>query len=350
LRDTSDARAALRDRILLEIRALFDRDGVTPGRDKFLAHTGLKDHQLISIWPSWNDAVRDAGLEPNALNAAIPTEQLLSALADLTHEIKRFPGRPQIQHAGAVKLGFPNHKTFSNRFGTRDEMFQALVKWAHERDNAELLAILEVTPASRVAKPQRASASIASTEPVSLSESYVPPVVAILPALSRGDEQIVARLREAGVDENVTFERRVGLAFEILGLRVQRLGQGSGRAPDGVAKSPDGSWAIVYDAKVRRGGYNLGTEDRKFREYIDTHGKALRGEGLRKLYFVVVSGSFSEADLPRATELTRITHANACTFVTASALVDLVEKRIRDPLTFDLDALERAFAQTRILE
>ncbi|MEW6206715.1 MAG: hypothetical protein AB1631_00005, partial [Acidobacteriota bacterium] len=103
------------------------------------------------------------------------------------------------------------------------------------------------------------------------------------------------------------------------------------------------------DAKVRGAGFRVQTEDRKFREYIETHTPILQMEGITKIYFAVISSTFTEDDLSRASEIVRVTAAKACVFLQADALVNMVEMKVRDPLKFDLEKIERIFLHTKIV-
>jgi hypothetical protein len=148
----------------------------------------------------------------------------------------------------------------------------------------------------------------------------------------------------------IEFEQRVATAFEVLGLEVQRLGQGSGREPDGIARCRQEGWAVIYDAKARNGVYRvLAPEERKFQEYIDRYAPVLRKEGMRRTYFAVISSAFSEGDLPRAAQLAQATDAKAVTLVEVSAIVKAVEQHVATPLEFTHQHLERAFSTTRIV-
>lgn len=147
------------------------------------------------------------------------------------------------------------------------------------------------------------------------------------------------------------FEKRTAIAFELLGLSVESLGQGTGRNPDGVAKCFEHHWALIYDAKVRTSPYRLLTdEDRKFREYVERVGEKLRAQGISKHYFVVVSSGFVDRDLPKAREFVRLTHAKSCTLLEVDALVALVDRRLRKPQGFSMTDLERLFLETRIVK
>ena len=144
---------------------------------------------------------------------------------------------------------------------------------------------------------------------------------------------------------SVELERRTGIAFELLGLEVTVLGQGAGRVADGIARCGVGRWAIVFDAKIRTSGFSMGTEDRKFREYVERHGRELESEGIARVYFAVVSSSFVESDLEKAQEIVRLTKAKAMVLLEAGALRALVELKLRTRQFEDAAALERVFGR-----
>ena len=69
-----------------------------------------------------------------------------------------------------------------------------------------------------------ASAQDANAEALALSESFILPVVASLETLARGDAAYcrVSQTTRAGREHRI--ERRVGLAFELLGFDIERMG------------------------------------------------------------------------------------------------------------------------------
>ncbi|MHB8380707.1 MAG: hypothetical protein ACYDB2_12505, partial [Acidimicrobiales bacterium] len=129
-------------------------------------------------------------------------------------------------------------------------------------------------------------------------------------------------------------------------LGVKLLGQGTGRQADGIAKNITDHWAVIYDAKVRRDGFQLGTEDRKFKEYIDLHGGELQNEGIDRFYFAVISSRFRDADVEKARTLVRQTRAKACVFVEADVLVHWVEQHLKNVAGYRTQELERFFDTT----
>lgn len=323
-----------------------------PGRRAFFDASEFTVYDITkSGWVNWSDALVDAGYMPNVLQTAIPVDTLLEHLANLTREVGRLPTSNHIRVASRQNSGFPVLTTFSKRLGSKDDWYRQLVEWCQNRPAySDVAAMLSTVAPVAKRLPERRNEPLVSIPEDLLSNSYLPPVVASLPALAAGSEAVVERCRALQRSQNSEFERRVGVAFSILGFQLEELGQGRGAVADGIAKCVERQWAVIYDAKIRGSGYRLLTEDRrKFRDYISVHERTLSGQGIRRLYFAVVSSGFSERDLDRAREVKRGTDARSCILIEASALVALVERKVREPLRSWIDEMERIFEDTRIL-
>lgn len=183
-----------------------------------------------------------------------------------------------------------------------------------------------------------------------LPDSYIPPVVGIIPRLSVNDP-ILARLCQAmGSSIEKVFENRVDVLFKMLGYETEPLGQGHGRVPDGVAICTEFHYAIGYDAKVRQGAYTMGTDERAIREYIFGLTDRLRRKGIRQIYFMIISSSFSGDHDDVIRSLKMDTDAREILLVEAGALVALLEAKLRDPtLTLGPDGVQRLLADSGIL-
>jgi len=130
------------------------------------------------------------------------------------------------------------------------------------------------------------------TQAATVPDSYIPPIVSILPDLAENTEGIQSLVEGTGQSVETLFENRLARAFQMLGFEVDEMGQGSGRNPDGIAMDHRHNYAIIYDAKSRRDGYHIGTSDeRQFQDYINWEVPALRSQGFRNIYFAVISGS-----------------------------------------------------------
>ena len=84
-----------------------------------------------------------------------------------------------------------------------------------------------------------------------LSQSYIPPIIEIIPQIALGGEDVSKAAKNSGISLEKAFEERVNAAFKIMGFETRLLGQGKGRVPDGIAESADDSYAIIWDSKAR---------------------------------------------------------------------------------------------------
>ena len=183
-----------------------------------------------------------------------------------------------------------------------------------------------------------------------LPEGYVPPVVSILPLLAVNDEQVAKLCEQIGRSVEKVFEERIAILFKMFGFVVEALGQGYGRMPDGIAISPENHYAIIFDAKVRKDGYSLGTDDRSIKDYIVTHSERLKYQGVKTIYFMVISSSF-RGDFDETIRTIRIeTDVRDVVFVEVQALLTILERKLRDPqYTLGASGLQRLISSSGML-
>lgn len=173
--------------------------------------------------------------------------------------------------------------------------------------------------------------------PDQMPDSYVPPVIAVLPLIAQNAPGLDALATAAGTSLERAFEKGVNAAFKMLGYETKLLGQGSGRAPDGVALDHDNLYAIVWDAKIRKSGYTMGTDDRPIREYINTQNSDLRRRRrLRKIYYVLVSSGFAHEFDDEIASIKMETEVSEVCLMEADALVAIVDAKLREPSEVDL--------------
>lgn len=188
--------------------------------------------------------------------------------------------------------------------------------------------------------------------PSRLPDSYVPPVVAILPLLAINEPRLEEVAKASGTSIPRAFEKSVDAALTILGYETQLLGQGQGRVPDGKAIDQDNSYAIIWDAKVRGNGYSMGTDDRTIREYIVTQSRELRRRrGFRNVYYVIVSSGFADDYDDAIRSLKMETDISEVILMEADALVAMVDMKLRAPphVTLGPDGLQRLFTISTVL-
>lgn len=146
------------------------------------------------------------------------------------------------------------------------------------------------------------------------------------------------------------FERRCAEAFGCLGFEVCQLGQGCGRVADCLAIARAERFAIVIDAKVRRRGYTLGTDDRQFCEYAVRHARDLAQAGIERVYFAVVGHGFRQADLDKLAGVMTGTPIRSVVFMEAAALMRLVHESIARRREFRLSDIDQLLFGNKIIE
>jgi hypothetical protein len=137
--------------ILAEIkRTAATNGGASLGRERFEKETGIKESSWLGrFWASWGDAVREAGLQVNAWNAAHPEEHLLASYATLIRELGRVPTTPNLRMKRLSDATFPNDKTFA-RFGDKLALLVRVRTFCESRpDFRDVLSILG-TPTQRL--------------------------------------------------------------------------------------------------------------------------------------------------------------------------------------------------------
>ncbi|HZQ46150.1 MAG TPA: hypothetical protein VFC07_04000 [Verrucomicrobiae bacterium] len=180
-----------------------------------------------------------------------------------------------------------------------------------------------------------------------LPESYVPPIVTILPAMARHEEWLVEAAKNSGTSLERAFEKNIDAALTMLGYETKLLGQGQGRVPDGRALALDDNYAILWDGKVRVNPYSLGTDDRTIREYITTQSREL-SRRYRNTYYVIVSSSFADDFDDTIASIKMETEVSEVILLEAEALVAIVEAKLRAPLLLTLgpDGIQRFFTKS----
>lgn len=195
-----------------------------------------------------------------------------------------------------------------------------------------------------------ASATPATVEGERLPESYVPPIIAILPTMAWHEEKLVEAAKRSGTSLERAFEKNIDAAFTMLGYETKLLGQGQGRVPDGRALAHDENYAILWDGKIRANSYSLGTDDRTIREYITTQSREL-SRRFRNIYYVIVSSAFTDDYDDSIAAMKMETEVSEVILLEAEALVAIVEAKLRAPLQLTLgpDGVQRLFTRSGVL-
>jgi hypothetical protein len=196
-------------------------------------------------------------------------------------------------------------------------------------------------------QPQSQTKPTPETKSELLPESYVPPIIAILPTLALYDLGLKEAATRSGTSIERAFEKSVDAAFTVLGYDTTLMGQGKGRVPDGKALALDENYAILWDAKARTHGYILGTDDRAIREYITTQSRDL-SRRYRNIYYIIVSSYFADDFDDMIASIKMETDVSEVVLLDANALVAIVEAKLRAPLQLTLasDGIQRLFTKS----
>ena len=165
----------------------------------------------------------------------------------------------------------------------------------------------------------------------------------------RGSKGAASSSGETATPVSVAFEQRCAEAFRCLGFDVRQLGQGCGRVADCLAVATSERFAVIIDAKVRRKGYTLGTDDRQFCEYATRHSRELAQSGIERVYFAVVGHGFRQTDLGKLAGFMTGTPIRSVVFLEVEALMRLVDESIRRRREFRLGEIDQLLFGNKII-
>lgn len=136
--------------ILQEITRTAKANGGTPlGWRRFLSETGIKESDWKGkYWARWNDAVTEAGLEPNQKTSAYEEGLLIEKFISLMRELGRFPVIAEIRMKVRKDPTFPNDKTFG-RFGSKPEFAGKILDYCRSRSGYDDVVALCATISPR---------------------------------------------------------------------------------------------------------------------------------------------------------------------------------------------------------
>jgi hypothetical protein len=116
-------------------------------RLRFFRETGIKESDWKGkYWARWNDAVVEAGLEPNQKTSAYEEGPLIEKFISLMRELGRFPVVAEIRMKVRKDPTFPNDKTFG-RFGSKPEFAGKILDYCRSRSGYDDVAALCATVA-----------------------------------------------------------------------------------------------------------------------------------------------------------------------------------------------------------
>lgn len=275
---------------------------------------------------SWTKLVKECGDNPNSFFIEkIELEKILIQWAKLVRNSGQLPAMADWRFHNCKPA--TNNIKKSHGLNWVDLPYKFLELYSREEEWQDVISLIQSHPT----KKQSISNCIPEIEglPFELLK-FIPSIVQDLVEQSSNEE----RARD--------FEKSVNLVFQMLGFDVIGYGQGKGRNPDGVAKEHQYRYAIIIDAKSRGYSYKIGTEDRKFIEYIQTFSEPLRKQGFTNIYFLVVSSRFDNVSL-KAIMNVKVETQVTITFLTSIQLLRILASKIRIPRLFDLKKFQELF-------
>lgn len=136
----------MREKILDEIRRIAtENNGKVPGQESFSTQTGIRIHDWHGrYWARWSDAVKEAGLTPNALQQRSESDFLLLKLAEAARHFRHVPTSAELKMHRLADPESPSHSTFQLNFSSKAEMVSQLRNWVLGR--SDFTDVLEFLP------------------------------------------------------------------------------------------------------------------------------------------------------------------------------------------------------------
>jgi hypothetical protein len=155
--------------ILDSLAAIARGAGRPPSRSEFVSLSGISEHQVSRFFPTWNAALRAAGLRPYTFNLRLEDRELLEDWGTAVRETRKIPTRRAYYHLGKF-----DHRTFERRFGPWSKLPGVFRNFA--KDKPEWADVLALLPAP-VPKPspKRVPDSAPNSAPSPASNPTVPP-------------------------------------------------------------------------------------------------------------------------------------------------------------------------------
>jgi hypothetical protein len=124
--------------ILDSIRAIARGLGRAPSQSEFVALSGISEYFVSQCFPSWNDAVRSAGLHPNTLNVRLEDSELLKDWGEIVRSNRAIPARRAYRRAGKY-----DPRTLERRFGPWSSLPEVFLNFSKDKPEwADVVALL----------------------------------------------------------------------------------------------------------------------------------------------------------------------------------------------------------------
>jgi len=116
--------------ILSEIKSIAEaNNGKAPGAQRFATLTGLrKSDWYPKLWLRWNDAITEAGCQPNAFCSAHDSEFLIQKYIELIRELDHFPIEGELAIKRKADNNFPSRGAFQ-QLGSKPERAKEILQF-----------------------------------------------------------------------------------------------------------------------------------------------------------------------------------------------------------------------------
>ncbi len=125
--------------ILNSIAAIARGLGRAPTRSEFVGLAGISEYSVSQSFPSWNDAVRSAGLHASTLNVRLEDSALLEDWAETVRRHRAIPARHTYRREGKYDT-----RTIERRFGPWSSLPEVFLHFA--KDNPEWADVVALLP------------------------------------------------------------------------------------------------------------------------------------------------------------------------------------------------------------
>jgi len=141
--------------ILDSIRAIAKGLGRAPTRSEFVGLAKISEYSVSQSFPSWNDAVRSAGLHANTMNVRLEDSELLKDWGETVRTNRAIPARRAYRRVGKY-----DPRTLERRFGPWSSLAEVFLNFA--KDNPEWADVVPLLPAPVVKQEHGSNNDLAS--------------------------------------------------------------------------------------------------------------------------------------------------------------------------------------------
>lgn len=117
-------------------RTAKENSGKPLGVARFEKETGMNPYDWGKYWARFGDAQKEAGFNPNQLQAAYADDFLIEKIIDLTRKLGKFPTNSEIRVEKGNDPDFPDKKVFL-RLGTKAQFATKVVEYCKTKSGCE---------------------------------------------------------------------------------------------------------------------------------------------------------------------------------------------------------------------